>query len=141
MPFLSLSRRRFVTLAASALLAVPLVAAAKGPATDAPHALKFNGKGLAQAKGKLKGPSDVVHNYTVDLKAGESCVLALDDGKSRVTYFNVFPPGAQQKETEGRTQSVLKANADGTYTIRVFMTQGAVLKGAASSYELTITKS
>lgn len=146
MPAVSFSRRYFFALVAGATLALPLAAFAKeaakdaAKAKDAPTALTFGSKGPATAKGKLKGPNDVVRNYTIELKAGESCAVAVDDGKSRVTYFNVFPPGAQQKETEGRTRTDVKANADGTYTIRVFMTQGAAVKGASSSYELTVTK-
>jgi hypothetical protein len=146
MPIASSSRRRFVALAAAAL-ALPLAAVARdaakdaAKAKDAPQALAFAKDGHATAKGKLKGPNDVVRNYTIDLKSGESCSVAVDDGKSRVTYFNVFPPGSQQKETEGRTRTDVKANAGGTYTIRVFMTQGAAVKGASSSYELTVKKS
>lgn len=147
MPIASSSRRRFVALAAAAALALPLAALARdaakeaAKAKDAPQALAFAKDGHATAKGKLKGPNDVVRNYTIDLKSGESCTVAVDDGKSRVTYFNVFPPRSQQKETEGRTRTDVKANAGGTYTIRVFMTQGAAVKGASSSYELTVTKS
>jgi hypothetical protein len=147
-------RRRIVLLAAGAVLAILFAAAgAKGAATAttaakdaatkeaAPAVLKFGKDGArAAAKGKFKAPKDVVRNYAIDLEAGASYDVAVDDGKSRVTYFNVFAPGAPQREGEGRTRMTLKPGADGTYVIHVFMTQGAVDKGASSSYELTVTK-
>ena len=141
-------RRRIVVLAASLALAVPFAAIAKDAAKAtaakeaAPQLLKFGKDGArATAKGKFKAPKDVVRNYAVDLKAGDSYAVALDDGKSQVTFFSVFAPGAPQREGEGRTRMTVKPSADGTYIIHVFMTQGAVAKGAASSYELTVTKS
>lgn len=147
-------RRRIVLLAASAVLAMPFAASAKDAtkATTAtkdaatkevaPVVLKFGKDGArAAVKGKFKGPKDVVRNYAVDLEAGESYEVALDDGRSRVTFFSIFAPGAPQREGEGRTRATVKPGANGTYVIRVFMTQGAVDKGASSSYELTLTKS
>jgi len=35
----------------------------------------------------------------------------------------------------------VKARVDGTYTIRLFLTNGAAVKGASASYELTLKKS
>ncbi|MGN6519478.1 MAG: hypothetical protein ACTHK2_08655 [Dokdonella sp.] len=136
-------RRRIVVLVASLALAVPFAATAKDAAKEAaPQLLKFGKDGAhATSKGKFKAPKDVVRNYAVDLKAGDSYAVAVDDGKSQVTFFSVFAPGAPQREGEGRTRMTVKPTADGTYIIHVFMTQGAVAKGAASSYELTVTKS
>ncbi|HEU4664720.1 MAG TPA: hypothetical protein VFS55_11895 [Dokdonella sp.] len=142
-------RRLFVTLAVGAAFALPIAAIAKPPAAAAtaakeaaPQALKFAKDGThASAKGKLKGPGDISRTYTVDLKAGHTYAVAVDDGKLRVTYFNVFPPGAPPRETEGRSRMDVKAAADGAYTIRVFMTQGAAVKGASASYRLTVTQS
>lgn len=137
-------RRRLVVLFAAAALALPYASFAKEPvkAKDAPQALAFaKESSQTSTKGKLKGPDDIARVYTIELKAGDTCAVALDDRKAGITFFNVFPPGAQQKETEGRTRQEIKASAAGVYTIRVFMTHGAVIKNASSAYQLTLTKS
>jgi hypothetical protein len=137
-------RRRLVVLFAAAAIALPFTAFAKEPVNskDAPQTLKFaKDSSHVSAKGKLKGPNDIARVYTVELKAGDTCAIAVDDRKAGITFFNVFPPGALQRETEGRTRQEVKASAEGVYTIRVFMTHGAVIKKVSSAYQLTLTKS
>jgi hypothetical protein len=128
-----------VLLLAAALAGLPALAST-APAS-APQAIAFaKGSDHASTKGKLKGPADVVREYTVDLTAGQNLLVEVKD-KKQTTFFNVFPPGAPHKEGEGRSKLAVKAHVDGTYTIRLFLTNGAAVKGASASYELTLTKS
>jgi hypothetical protein len=98
------------------------------------------GSDHAAAKGRLKGPDDIVREYAVDLTAGQTLLVEVKD-KKETTFFNVFPPGAPHKEGEGRSKLAVKARVDGIYTIRLFLTNGAAIKGASASYELVLTKS
>ena len=98
------------------------------------------GSDHATVKGKFKGPVDISREYVVNLAAGQTLLVEVKD-KKQTTFFNVFPPGAPHKEGEGRSRLETKARVDGDYTIRLFLTNGAAIKGAAASYELTVTKS
>lgn len=98
------------------------------------------GSDHATTKGKLKGPADIVREYAVELTAGQTLLVEVID-KKQTTFFNVFPPGAPHREGEGRSKLEVKARVDGVYTIRLFLTNGAAIKGASASYELTLKKS
>lgn len=131
-------------VAAILALAVPVLAsAAPAPApTVAPQAITFaKGADHAAVKGKFKAPATVSREYTVELKSGQSVDVEIKDDKKQVTYFNVFPPGAPQRETEGRSRLTVKVHADGIYTIHTFMTRSAVEKGESATYELTVKPS
>ncbi len=133
--------RAYARLLAPFLLVAPVIAlAAPAPAAKpaAPQALAFAKNDHAGAKGKFKAPATVSREYTVELKAGQIVDVEIKDNKKQITFFNVFPPGAPQRETEGRSRQTVTARADGVYTIHTFMTQGAVDKGEAASYELSI---
>jgi hypothetical protein len=124
-------------LLATALAGLP----AMPSAAPAQHAITFaKGSDHATAKGKLKGPADIAREYTVDLSAGQTLLVEVKD-KKQTTFFNVFQPGAAHKEGEGRSKLEVKARVAGTYTIRVFLTNGAAIKGASASYQLMLTKS
>jgi hypothetical protein len=128
--------------AAALLLAATLAGLPALPAAaPAQQTITFaKGADHATAKGRLKGPADIVREYAVDLVAGQNLLVEVKD-KKQTTFFNVFPPGASHKEGEGGSKLAVKARVDGTYTIRVFLTNGAAIKGASASYELTLTKS
>jgi hypothetical protein len=129
-------------LRATALLLAATLAALPALLSAAPaqKTIAFaKGSDHAEAKGKLKGPADIVREYAVDLSAGQNLLVEVKD-KKQTTFFNVFPPGAPHKEGEGRSKLAVKARVDGTYTIRVFLTNGAAIKGASASYELILTR-
>ncbi|WP_395681236.1 hypothetical protein [Dokdonella sp.] len=129
--------RAIALLLATALAGLPALASA----APAPQAITFaKGSDHASTKGKLKGPADIVREYTVDLAAGQTLLVEVKD-KKETTFFNVFPPGAPHREGEGRSKLEVKARVDGTYTIRLFLTNGAAIKGASAAYELTVKKS
>ena len=129
--------RAAALLLAAALAGLPTLPAAAA----APQTIAFaKGADHATAKGKLKGPADIVREYAVDLVAGQNLLVEVKD-KKQTTFFNVFPPGTPHKEGEGRSKLAVKAHVDGTYTIRLFLTNGAAIKGASASYELMLTKS
>lgn len=129
--------RAIALLLATALAGLPALASA----APAPQAITFaKGSDHASTKGKLKGPADIVREYTVDLTAGQTLLVEVKD-KKETTFFNVFPPGAPHREGEGRSKLEVKARVDGTYTIRLFLTNGAAIKGASAAYELTVKKS
>lgn len=122
-------------------LAVPACASAAPTKTApaGPQAIAFaKGADHASVKGKFKAPATISHDYTVELKAGQTVDITIKDDKKQVTFFNVFPPGAPQRETEGRSRQTVKVRADGTYTIHAFMTQGAVDKKVSAAYELRV---
>ena len=129
-------------VAAILALAVPALASAAPAPAVTPQAIKFaKGADHAAVKGKFKAPATISREYTVELKSGQSVDVEIKDDKKQVTFFNVFPPGAPQRETEGRSRQTVKVNADGIYTIHAFMTQGAVKKGESTAYELTVKPS
>jgi hypothetical protein len=129
--------RAAVLMLAATLAGLPTLPAA----APAQQTIAFaKGADHTTAKGKLKGPADTVREYAVDLVAGQTLLVEVKD-KKQTTFFNVFPPGAPHKEGEGRSKLAVKAHVDGTYTIRLFLTNGAAIKGASASYELTLTKS
>jgi len=129
--------RATALLLATALAGLPAML----DAAPAQQTITFaKGSDHATMKGKLKGPADIVREYAVDLTAGQTLLVEVND-KKQTTFFNVFPPGAPHREGEGRSKLEVKARVDGTYTIRLFLTNGAAVKGASASYELTLKKS
>jgi hypothetical protein len=137
--------KRFIsqrTLHAAALtFAVAFIAAANpASAQTAPSHVKFaKNADHATLKGTLKGPAKRSADYVVDAKAGQTLTVALQAKNKGTTFFNVFAPGAPDRETEGKSSAELKVPADGAYTVRVFLTSSASSQGASSSYELTLT--
>lgn len=132
-------RLRAATLMLATALGLPaILAAAPAPAEQTISFAK--GSDHATVKGKFKGPANISREYVVNLTAGQTLLVEVKD-KQQTTFFNVFPPGAPHKEGEGRSRLETKARVDGAYTIRLFLTNGAAVKGAAASYELTVSKS
>ena len=131
--------RATALLLATALAGLPAMLTAAP--TQQQQTITFaKGSDHATMKGKFKGPADIAREYAVDLTAGQTLVVEVKD-KNQTTFFNVFPPGAPHREGEGRSKLEVKARVDGTYTIRLFLTNGAAIKGASASYELTLKKS
>jgi len=129
-------------LAALLLLAVPATAGAANAAMPtAPQAINFaKGSDQASVKGKFKAPATISREYTVELQAGDEVEMEIKDDREQVTFFNVFPPGAPQREREGRSRQKFKAQAGGTYTIHAFMTRSAVERKESTAYRITIQR-
>lgn len=121
------------------LASFPAFVAAAPAAAPAPQAITFaKGSDHATVKGKFKAPATISREYTVELKAGNDIDVEIKDNRKQVTFFNVFAPGASQREGEGRSRQTVKVRIDGTYTIHTFMTQSAVKKGESAAYELSV---
>ncbi len=136
----SISRSLLHAACLAAAFALGSAQAAAPVASKAPQALKFaNGSETAKVKGKFKGPQNVVHDYAVPMKAGQTLEVVLTD-KPGTTYAYIFLPNAPHREGEGRKKWTLRANVDGTYIVHVFLTQSSADKGESSSYELSVTR-
>jgi|GEM_PF-1910165 len=110
------------------------------PAAKAPEALKFDkDSAVAKAKGAFKGRKNFSRDYAVPMKAGQTLEVQLTD-KPGTTYTYIYRPGAPQVEGEGRKKWTVHPTVDGVYVVHVFLTQSAVNKGEASTYELTVTR-
>lgn len=121
--------------------AAPAAKIAKAePAAKAPDTLKFDkADAVAKAKGAFKGPKNFSHDYAVPMKAGQTLEVVLTD-KPGTTFAYIYRPGAPQVEGEGRKKWTVHPTVDGTYVVHVFLTQSAVDKAEASTYELTVTR-
>lgn len=125
---------------ATAMAATPATGKVADQPAKAPATLKFDKAGAsATAKGKFKGPKDVVHDYAVPMQAGQTLEVKLSD-KPGTAFSYIYRPGAPQVEGEGRKQWTIQPTVDGTYVVHVFLTKSAADKGESASYELSVTR-
>lgn len=128
---------RRLALACALAFAAASVSAADGIET---RALRFaKGASAATVKGTLKGSQTI--DYKVGAKAGQTMTVALKT-TSGSNYFNVLPPGSNDVavfvgSTDGNDWTG-KLEADGTYTIRVYLMRNAARRNESANYTLTV---
>ncbi len=118
-------------------LAVTTLHAASDPAKKINFA---KGADKAEVKGTLKGSGSGQRDFLVTLSKGQTLSLDLVSSPAGKTFYVVLPPtrpGAPPaREGEGRSRGTSKAALDGDYTVRVFLTHDAAMKGAKSTFTL-----
>ena len=124
--------------AAKPTLAVP----ARAPAAKAVpvEPLKFaKGSDTATVKGRFKGGRDHVRDFSVPVQAGQSLEIAIED-KPGTVYSTIYRPGAPRVEGEGRKKWKVPSTVEGDYVVHVYLTQSAVDRKEAASWELKVTR-
>lgn len=93
-------------------------------------------------KGRLHGRRQDGHDYVVTVKDGQTLAVELQASQKASTHFNVLPPDGGEAlyrgEVEGDPKWEAQLQADGDYTVRVFLDRAAARKGVSSEYELGI---
>lgn len=97
------------------------------------------GASSATLKGSLKG--DKVIDYRLRARAGQTMTVSLRTGNT-ANYFNVLPPGSKDVaifigSTRGNDWTG-KLEADGEYTVRVYLMRSAARRNETAKFTLTI---
>jgi hypothetical protein len=130
---------RFIPLLlALACAALVSVAAAAGPIESRP--VKFaKGATSATIKGTLKGDQTI--DYKLRARAGQTMSVALKTSNAG-NYFNVLPPGSNDVAvfvgSTGGSEWTGQLDADGEYTIRVYLMRSAARRNETANYALTV---
>lgn len=126
-----------LALACAAAFAFTTASAADGIET---RPLRFaKGASAATVKGTLKGSQTI--DYKVGAKAGQTMTVGLKTSNGS-NYFNVLPPGSNDVavfvgSSDGNDwKGTLEA--DGTYTIRVYLMRNAARRNETANYTLTV---
>jgi len=124
-----------LALACAAFVAV---ASAASPIESRP--VKFaKGASSATIKGTLKGDKTI--DYKLGAKAGQTMSVALKTSNAS-NYFNVLPPGSNDVAvfvgSSGGNAWTGQLDADGEYTIRVYLMRSAARRNEAASYTLNV---
>jgi hypothetical protein len=115
-------------------------AAAVGAVSIEARPVKFaKGASSATIKGSIKG--DKIIDYKLGARAGQTMSVTLKASNAS-TYFNVLPPGSNDVavfvgSTSGN-QWTGRLEADGEYTVRVYLMRSAARRNEASSYTLAV---
>lgn len=124
-------------LACAAAFAFTTASAADGIET---RPLRFaKGASAATVKGTLKGSQTI--DYKVGAKAGQTMTVGLKTSNGS-NYFNVLPPGSNDVavfvgSSDGNDWTGT-LEADGTYTIRVYLMRNAARRNETANYALTV---
>jgi hypothetical protein len=115
----------------------PLVPAAT-PIETRP--VKFaKGSSSATLKGTIKGDRTI--DYKLRARAGQTMTVALAT-RHGANYFNVLPPGSNDVAifvgSTGGNEWTGTLEADGEYTIRVYLMRSAARRNETASYMLTV---
>ena len=126
-----------LALACAAAFAFATASAADGIET---RPLRFaKGASAATVKGTVKGSQTI--DYKVGAKAGQTMTVGLKTSNGS-NYFNVLPPGSNDVavfvgSSDGNDwKGTLEA--DGTYTIRVYLMRNAARRNETANYTLTV---
>lgn len=97
------------------------------------------GESSATIQGSIKG--DAIVDYKLGAKAGQTMSVSLET-KNPSAYFNVLPPGSKDVaiyngSTGGNAWSG-KLDANGDYTVRVYLMRNAARRHETASYTLTV---
>ena len=126
-----------LALACAAAFTFTAASAADGIET---RPLRFaKGASAATVKGTLKGSQTI--DYKVGAKAGQTMTVGLKTSNG-ANYFNVLPPGSNDVavfvgSTDGNDWTC-KLEADGTYTIRLYLMRSAARRNESANYTLTV---
>lgn len=123
---------------AFALVAAGSPALAAGPVETRPvHFAK--GASSATLKGSLVG--DQVIDFTLRARAGQTMTASLKTGNA-ANYFNVLPPGSKDAAifigSTGGSDWTGKLEADGEYTVRVYLMRSAARRNERADFTLTL---
>lgn len=101
-----------------------------------------HGTSVTKLKGVLKGPNKSTRDYIVHVKEGGTLSVALTASNKSSTYFNVLPPSSEValyvSAMDGKHQWEQKVQAEGNYTVRIYLNRAAARKGTSSHYTLSI---
>lgn len=102
--------------------------------------LRFaKGASSATVKGTLKGGQTI--DYKVGAKAGQSMTVSLKTTNG-ANYFNVLPPGSNDVAvfigSTGGNDWTGQLEADGTYTIRLYLMRSAARRNEVANYTLAV---
>jgi hypothetical protein len=129
---------RFISIAVAWAL---LAGAPQAVATDIEsHRISFaKGASSATIKGSITGYQTI--DYKVRAKAGQTMTASLKTNSS-ANYFNVLPPGSNDVAVFVGSTSGNEWNgtleADGEYTVRVYLMRSAARRNEKASYTLTV---
>jgi hypothetical protein len=104
------------------------------------RALQFaKGASSATVKGTIKGDQTI--DYKLRAKAGQTMNVSLKTSNG-ANYFNVLPPGSNDVavfvgSTSGNDWTG-KLEADGEYTVRVYLMRSAARRNEKANYTLTV---
>lgn len=124
-------------LALACAFAATSAAAADGIETRPLHFAK--GASSATVKGTLKGAQTI--DYRVGAKAGQTMTVGLTSSNG-ANYFNVLPPGSNDVAVfvgaTGGNDWTGTLEADGTYTIRLYLMRSAARRNETANYKLAV---
>jgi hypothetical protein len=97
------------------------------------------GASSATVKGSLKGDKTI--DYRLRARAGQTMTVALKTSNG-ANYFNVLPPGSQDVaifvgSTSGNDWTG-QLEADGEYTVRVYLMRSAARRNETANFTLTV---
>jgi hypothetical protein len=126
-----------------ALSALALLIALHGSAPAASIAAKrlsfAPGASSATVKGSIRGDTTV--DYKLAAKAGQTMRVSLKTSNAS-NYFNVLPPGSNDVAvfvgSSGGNEWTGPLDADGDYTIRVYLMRSAARRKERADYTLTV---
>jgi hypothetical protein len=130
---------RFATcILALTCAAFVAVASAASPIESRP--VKFaKGASSATIKGTLKGDQTI--DYKLRARAGQTMQVKLATGNG-ANYFNVLPPGSNDVAvfvgSTGGNEWSGQLDADGEYTIRVYLMRSAARRNETANYTLSV---
>ena len=125
-----------LAMALAIFLPVALPVAAEPIKVEQIHFAK--GASSATVKGSISGDKTV--DYRLSAKAGQTMSLKLKTSNSS-NYFNVLPPGSESAVFIGSTSGnewTGTLEADGEYTVRVYLMRSAARRNAKANYTLTV---
>ncbi|NTW35822.1 MAG: hypothetical protein HGB17_06780, partial [Syntrophobacteraceae bacterium] len=96
------------------------------------------GASSATVKGSITG--DKIVDYRLGAKAGQTMSVTLKTSNPS-NYFNVLPPGSESAVFIGSTSGnewTGALEADGEYTVRVYLMRSAARRNAKANYTLTV---
>ena len=126
-----------IALACAVAIAAAAASAADGIET---RPLRFaKGASSATVKGTLRGGQTI--DYKVGAKAGQTMTVGLTTSNA-ANYFNVLPPGSNDVAvfvgSTGGNDWKGTLEADGTYTIRLYLMRSAARRNESANYTLTV---
>jgi hypothetical protein len=127
-----------LVVACAMLAAGSLAFAANSIETRPLHFAK--GASSATVKGSLKGSKTI--DYRLRARAGQTMTVSLKTSNA-ANYFNVLPPGSKDVavfvgSTSGNDWTG-QLEADGEYTVRVYLMRSAARRNETANYTLTVS--
>ncbi len=97
------------------------------------------GASSATVKGSLKGDKTI--DYRLRARAGQTMTVSLKTSNG-VNYFNVLPPGSTDAAifvgSSGGNEWTGQLEADGEYTVRVYLMRSAARRNETANFTLTV---